>query len=469
MPPPSLPTSSGRPLSSSSTSARPAPGGQKRNSTGFASPITHQPKRLKSGQDRAGTPISAIDPTLMNQTSAPSSIPRNVKPTLKATSSAGGNSKTQWKSLTTDDGSQSAEDIVVEWLMEGENYDRYKHLQKSAKTGCCEQILGRIKEAGISCDKTPSMVESKIRGITEAWREADTEWFSTGNGVTQQDVDEDEAEMTEDEREVNQRKRRDRAAFIAKFEKRFPYYERLAPILGSRNINRPTTLLETGREDSVPVETQLGLNVQPDENSIGALGEPEDDPNYAYIFSAEAENDYETDDETNASNMLSLTKKNQLSPTGSASSKSTSRSTKSASRDPALISQAGKKARKENVPTDDFITPITRMIEASTAMDSKMLEADREYKMRTASLEERRVALAEKEYDDKMAERSAKRRQEELDHESKLRMAEAEQAMKLKAEQARQDRELMAQRLSAFERYCALGLGPAEAKEAAGL
>ncbi|KAH8082210.1 hypothetical protein HD553DRAFT_343597 [Filobasidium floriforme] len=479
-------------MPSSSTTA------QKRSASTFVPPVAgphnKKPRPAPQQRNRSVTPIIPIDPTLSSSQSSTTTTKSTASSKASATSA---NQKTQWKSLTNADGTQNAEDVIVAWLTEAENYDWYKHLQKAGRQACCEQILTSIKEAGIKCDKTPSHVESKIRGITDAWRDADSEWFSTGNGVTLADIEEDESNMSQAEREENQRKKRTRAVFTANFEKKYPYYQVLAPVMGSRTANRPSTLLETGREDSVSLEVQLGLgHTQDDEipedsgpsrNSRGYVGgddsfgggDPnhdfEKDADYIRLFSKEAERDVddygepETDDETNTSRLLSLRKSNQLSPTGSNSSRSTNRSsTKAAPRDPALVKDASKRSRKEQ-PADDFLSPITKMMEVNAAMDAQLLAADKAHKERTSGLEERRVAIAEREYEDKAAERAAKRRQEEVEHEQKLRMAEAEHTAKLKAEQVKEERELLSAKLAMFEKYIGHGLSAADAKQAAGL
>lgn len=290
---------------------------------------------------------------------------------------------------------------------------------------------------------------------------------------------------------------------IAKFAKRYPYYETLKPIFGCRTLNSPQLLLDSNHKDTTPIPQQLGLQdddadeplqdislgyttpikqirrgghgpiADPDNNDFGGLPEgPDDIVINRFLMSKEAEELDEDELEEHIARMRANLQ--QVSPSNTASTSisaaSTSRTTSAASRNPALQNAAQAKSRKKkNGGEGDAFQPIADYLAGGNELEERMWKASMAKDEERAATElrerqeDRRLQAEQLQKDRELAERRLQL--EELKQKEEARIREAQ----LLATQKQSEQEIISAKAQAFQIYRAGGMGIKEACIAAGL
>ncbi|KAH8085215.1 hypothetical protein HD553DRAFT_341839 [Filobasidium floriforme] len=365
------------------------------------------------------------------------------KPSAESNSSneGGVSSQARWKKVKTKEG-RTAEEYLVEWLCDGENYTRWKNTNGVGKEGMGQKILDQMGEAGFDlagCKNVSGLI-SKIKYIIKVWSQAHEELQQTGSGSTDSDMESQDP----DERVKT-------AAWQAKFEARYPYYRMLEPILGSRTLYDPKCVLDSSRTDQRPLEQQLGIedgvalpgsrsrsqaprtpqkrNAPPtEENSFGGVsGDMESDPDIIAMMNGTDEFDDDDGVPTGPGfRSLAATPIQQRSPSSFSTS---SRGSISASVSAASRQVAKESAKKKGKGQDDASAPMAAAMLKQSEIDEKTFEADQEYrkqlletKAEERRFEERRVVIEERKLQQELADREAIREQERSKNEHSQRM-----------------------------------------------
>ncbi|KAH8080220.1 hypothetical protein HD553DRAFT_345140 [Filobasidium floriforme] len=145
----------------------------------------------------------------------------------------------RYDALKAPDGT-TAEDYIVSWLADGQNWEVYKGKSEAGRNEVARGIYKGMLDAGIEHNRTDTKpLIQKIARIHSSWTRAHQDLYKTGNGSL--------------EGEEN-------AGFAAKFRTKNPHYETLLPVFGSRVGSRPSLILDSHKSDTRSLEDQLGVD-----------------------------------------------------------------------------------------------------------------------------------------------------------------------------------------------------------------
>ncbi|KAH8079970.1 hypothetical protein HD553DRAFT_345301 [Filobasidium floriforme] len=482
---------------------RPQPTQAKRKAS--AQSLSNESPASKRGRTPGGSSPSTRNTRQRDRSETPSRPGGSNEPLVAEKEESSGH----WKSYVTPDGTRTAEDFIVEWLTEGTNYASYKVSKPKGKEAHGELILNRIREAGIPITKKPSMVVSKIRTIVEAWKTAHQNLNQTGNGSTDSDLEDDETQDQE-ERQRRWGKKQERAAFMTKFNQENIYYQTLAPVLGSRTVNAPRTLLDSINPSNAAasIEDRLGIAgdhllppqhrspTKPSSSStifneieIANVGRIEDTPEYQEAFGLGSETQTDDDLANGISTPASSSLRQYIaSPSNSLASVSTRagtvdpisprKPTTPAIRDPTARATAmSQQPRTREKKGDDMgMASLAAVMEQRVQSDRENAAADQQWRKDKAEreekerverreMEQRRIAKEEKEQQDRNALEQRRLDFEIARFEQEKQDREAERTQQT----AKMEAELLQQKMKAFQELRTAGLGTVDALKAAGL
>ncbi|KAE8211038.1 hypothetical protein CF327_g5182 [Tilletia walkeri] len=213
-----------------------------------------------------GTQADVDKDVAQPQQALPTPAPKN---TMKTKAKSKSDSIPQWKNDAFALGHPSSMTVLLNWLRDGDNYDKWKGGEGDTQNALAADISQLISEAKCKAERSPSSIIERIRVLEKTFRAANDFRLQTGQGLL------DKAEATGDDEAVALQARSVENTIVAICQ----YYYDLAEVMDDRIASNPTLSFSTSSSKDVAGQAlRSGLlydDYDDDEEELG--GWKEDD------------------------------------------------------------------------------------------------------------------------------------------------------------------------------------------------
>ncbi|KAE8183810.1 hypothetical protein CF336_g8032, partial [Tilletia laevis] len=192
--------------------------------------------------DRPDSVTSGL--TLSSTNAAESTQSTSVPASAKA--KAKGDAQPQWKNDALGPGCPSSHTIVLNWLNESSNYERWKGSEGDTQTALASDIQQEIIQNKCRAERSVATIVEKIKAMEKAFRAANDWRLQTGQGILDDAAAQDDSlEDDEDENKLTRRMNLVKSSVEAEVMKKCDFYYDVLGVMGERVSSNPSSSYST--------------------------------------------------------------------------------------------------------------------------------------------------------------------------------------------------------------------------------